>query len=63
MKDINIPKPQRPNPSMAGLQKAWKRYITNLEQYADLQKGKADGYREIISELLENAGIFGGING
>lgn len=43
-----IRKPIRPDETMRTLPKAWRRYIRELEQYANIQKGRAQGFLDAI---------------
>lgn len=43
-----ISKPIRPDETMRTLPKAWKRYIKELERYANIQKGRAQGFLDAI---------------
>lgn len=44
----NDMKPVRPDETMRTLPKAWKRYIRELEYYANLQEGRAKGFLDVI---------------
>ncbi len=51
-----IRKPVRPDEAMRALPKAWKRYIRELEYYADIQEGKAKGYLDVLEAALKKEG-------
>ena len=48
MADQEIRKPTRPDETIRTLPKAWKRYIKELEYYANLQEGRALGFLGVI---------------
>lgn len=48
MADKEIRKPARPDETMRTLPKAWRRYIKELEYYANLQEGRAVGFLGVI---------------
>ena len=48
-----IRKPVRPDEAMRALPKAWKRYIRELEYYADIQEGRAKGFLYVLETVLK----------
>ena len=53
MTEQEIRKPTRPDETLRALPKAWKRYIKELEYYADLQEGRAQGFLEAINLAIK----------
>ena len=54
---IEIRKPVRPDESMRTLPKAWKRYIRELEYYADIQEGRAKGFLDVLQTAFKKEGL------
>lgn len=48
-----IRKPVRPDETMRALPKAWKRYIKELEYYADIQEGRAQGFLDAMKLAIK----------